>query len=135
MIEKLEPHKMLPQWHDDLAAEIDAVSKRYPEVSFAKLSRIAKHFAEWQKQQDFKDLLKSDNTNLVEDQKAEDEQQCQGCFDRDEVFWKGMQHAKEELRKEAIEVEVTETCGIPSLWIKMPDSKQGDKVDLLILKK
>lgn len=30
----------------DLAKEIDATSERFPEVSFAKLSRIAKHFYE-----------------------------------------------------------------------------------------
>lgn len=30
----------------DLAKEIEAASKRYPEVSFAKLSRIAKRFFE-----------------------------------------------------------------------------------------
>jgi len=36
---------------DDLAEEIDRISKRYPEVSFAKLSRIAVHFAKWQKEQ------------------------------------------------------------------------------------
>ena len=30
----------------DLASEIEAASKRYPEVSFAKLSRIAKRFYE-----------------------------------------------------------------------------------------
>lgn len=164
-----------------LAEEIDAVSKRYPEVSFAKLSRIAKHFvewaehrkseiptnlekaaeeygkrqgvelkpfatrffkagAEWQKQQDFKDLLKSDNTNLVkcyekgkEDQKAEDEQQCQGCFDRDEVFWKGMQHAKEEWMKEAVEgILVDMIDGTQEICLH--DNRYGQKVKLIILK-
>ena len=33
---------------DDLQSEIDSLSKRYPEVSFAKLSRIAVHIARWQ---------------------------------------------------------------------------------------
>lgn len=36
----------------ELADEIDALSKRYPEVSFAKLSRIAVRVAKWQKEQD-----------------------------------------------------------------------------------
>ena len=31
-----------------LSEEINKVSKRYPEVSFAKLSRIAVHFIRWQ---------------------------------------------------------------------------------------
>lgn len=39
---------------DDLSAEIDYLSKRYPEVSFAKLTRIAVHVANWQMQQIFK---------------------------------------------------------------------------------
>lgn len=34
----------------DLSAEIDYLSKRYPEVSFAKLSRIAIHTVRWQKE-------------------------------------------------------------------------------------
>lgn len=38
----------------ELADEIDALSKRYPEVSFAKLSRIAVRIAKWQKEQDKK---------------------------------------------------------------------------------
>ena len=35
----------------DLSEEIERISKRYPEVSFAKLSRIAVHFTKWQKKQ------------------------------------------------------------------------------------
>ena len=35
----------------DLAELIDTLSKRYPEVSFAKLSRIAVRVAKWQKEQ------------------------------------------------------------------------------------
>ena len=35
------------EWSKDFGEEVERVSKRYPEVSFAKLSRIAKHFAEW----------------------------------------------------------------------------------------
>ena len=35
-----------------LSEEINKVSKRYPEVSFAKLTRIAVHFTRWQFEQD-----------------------------------------------------------------------------------
>ena len=35
------------EWKENFCEEVERVSKRYPEVSFAKLSRIAKHFAEW----------------------------------------------------------------------------------------
>lgn len=36
---------------NDLQSEIGILSKRYPEVSFTKLSRIAVYIANWQKQQ------------------------------------------------------------------------------------
>lgn len=36
---------------NDLQSEINILSKRYPEVSFVKLSRIAAHIANWQKRQ------------------------------------------------------------------------------------
>ena len=35
---------------EDLESEIDYLSKRYPEVSFAKLSRIAVRVVKWQKE-------------------------------------------------------------------------------------
>jgi len=35
------------EWRENFGEEVERVSKQYPEVSFAKLSRIAKHFAEW----------------------------------------------------------------------------------------
>lgn len=38
----------------ELEDEILALNKRYPEVSFAKLSRIAVRVAKWQKEQDKK---------------------------------------------------------------------------------
>lgn len=104
----------------------------------------AQHFSKWQKQQDFKDLLKSDNTNLVkcyekgkEDQKAEDEQKCQGCFDRDGVFWKGMQHTKEEWMKEAVDGFIFQSEEYyPKEVIGRYDGKlkRGDKVKLIIIK-
>ena len=39
---------------DGLEKEIEYLSKRFPEVSFAKLSRICVHIAKWQKVQDDK---------------------------------------------------------------------------------
>ena len=48
-----EYHKEEPV-SEELESEIDYLSKRYPEVSFAKLSRIAVRVAKWQKQQDAK---------------------------------------------------------------------------------
>lgn len=46
----------------DLENEIAFLSERYPEVSFAKLSRIAVYIANWQKQQ----MMKDANTYIVE---------------------------------------------------------------------
>ena len=42
---------------EELEAEINYLSKRYPEVSFAKLSRIAVHVANWQKEQLMKNAI------------------------------------------------------------------------------
>jgi len=149
-----------------LEEEIDAVSKRYPEVSFAKLSRIAKHFAEWgaehfrdstkmmdddlEKEIDrFEDWMDSYNQSdyptcistrqiahhFAEWQKKQDEQKCQGCFDRDEVFWKGMKHAMEEMRKEAISVDIDD-FGVKmyEYCIEKLGLTSEDKVKVLILK-
>ena len=35
------------EWSEDFDKEVESVHKRYPEVSFAKLTRIAHHFAKW----------------------------------------------------------------------------------------
>ena len=42
---------------EDLSDLIDKLSKRYPEVSFAKLSRIAVSAAKWQREQVMKDAM------------------------------------------------------------------------------
>lgn len=42
---------------EDLSDLIDKLSKRYPEVSFAKLSRIAVSAAKWQREQMMKDAI------------------------------------------------------------------------------
>lgn len=39
----------LKEYDDDLAKEINAIHERYPEISFAKLSRICVRIANWQK--------------------------------------------------------------------------------------
>lgn len=51
-IDRLDVKEETPS--KELADEIDALSKRYPEISFAKLSRIAVRIAKWQKEQDKK---------------------------------------------------------------------------------
>ena len=49
-VKEVDLDKEIPS--KELADEIDAISKRYPEISFAKLSRIAVRIAKWQKGQD-----------------------------------------------------------------------------------
>ena len=49
-IEKVR-QEMIKESGDELAMEIESLSKRYPEVSYAKLSRIAVHIAKWQRKQ------------------------------------------------------------------------------------
>ena len=44
------------------------------------------------------------------------------------------QWQKEQLMKEAVETEVTETCGISSVWIKTKQFKPGQKVKIIIVK-
>lgn len=46
---------------DDLAKEINAIHERYPEISFAKLSRICVRIANWQKKQIIKDERNKSN--------------------------------------------------------------------------
>lgn len=41
---------------------------------------------------------------------------------------------QEKLMREAVEVEVTETCGIASVWIKTKQFKPGQKVKIIIVK-
>ena len=48
-----------------LETEINRLSKRFPEVSFAKLSRIAVHVAKWQKEKDKKLVITDDLRNFV----------------------------------------------------------------------
>ena len=58
--------------------------------------------------------------------------------DRDGCFWDGVNEGKkamrEQMMKEAVECEVTETCGISSVWIKTKQFKPGQKVKLIIVK-
>ena len=41
--------------NNDFGDEVEKMRQRFPEVGFAKMSRIAHHFIEWQKQQDLED--------------------------------------------------------------------------------
>lgn len=49
-------------------------------------------------------------------------------------FIAGYNLCKEQMLKEAVETEVTETCGISSVWIKTKQFKPGQKVRIIIVK-
>ena len=104
----------LPNEHvsDDLGDYINELSKQFPEVSFAKLSRIAVRVAKWQKQQD------QSTIELAEDH----------------AMLAGMEKMKQQMIAKA--AETTFNVSLPSslydkLWIK--GCKEGDK--LLVIKK
>lgn len=59
-------------------------------------------------------------------------QSCENCMTQ--VFKAGAMWQREQMMKEAVEVEVTETCGIASVWIKTKQFKPGQKVKLIIVK-
>ena len=97
---------------EDLGEYINELSKQFPEVSFAKLSRIAVRVAKWQKQQD------QSTIELAEDH----------------AYFAGRTKTIDEMMEKA--VETTFNVSLPSglydkLWVK--GCKEGDK--LLIIKK
>ena len=96
----------------DLGEYVNELSKQFPEVSFAKLSRIAVRVAKWQKKQDQKTI------ELAEDH----------------AMLAGMEKMKEKMMEKA--VKTTFSVSLPSslydkLWIK--DCKEG--AELLVIKK
>ena len=77
--------------------------------------------------------------NVLAYLEKQQEQKCHGCFDRDEVFMRGMKYAKEQMMKEAVEGEVM-TNGFypyePRIVAPYPNCPYafGDKVRIIILK-
>jgi len=108
---------------EDLGDYINELSKQFPEVSFAKLSRIAVRVAKWQEKQDQKVI------ELAEDH----------------AMLAGMEKMKEEMMEKAIDCEVHQTnvAGIKldsveicSDGIMLDNTlyKEGDKVKVIVIK-
>lgn len=115
----------------DLAREIEAASKRYPEVSYAKLSRIAKRFYELGKNS--KDILSDDpDKSLDADLEKEIDNEWKKCNPIDEgmgvetanihieafdmiahhFYELGKKDMKNQMMKESVEANVIATkCG------------------------
>ena len=107
---------------DDLGEYINELSKQFPEVSFAKLSRIAVRVAKWQKQKDKTKVLT--------------EEQCRKI--RDDAFELGKDAMKQQLMKGAVEGEIVKDIAnnlyIGKAKVNKNNFKFGDKVKLLVLK-
>ena len=110
----------------DLEKEIDRVSKRYPEVSFAKLSRIAVHFAKWKEAQD------QETIELAEEH----------------AYLAGAVNEREKMMKEAVEAHIYQSANpVSEIGHQLhqaallyedkenaPYLKAGDKVRIIIVK-
>ena len=107
---------------EDLEEVISYLSKRYPEVSFAKLSRIAVYVAKWQREQD---------QEIIE-------------LAEDHAMFAGMEKMKEEMMAKAIDAVVKfeysnngKTYGFVDYdFFALEDMgfKAEDKVKLIIIK-
>lgn len=106
---------------EDLGEYINELSKQFPEVSFAKLSRIAVRVAKWQNQQD------QSTIELAEDH----------------AMLAGMEKMKEEMMKDATDVTVHVDAGgypyIPQMELydydkDVPLAKVGDRYKVILIK-
>lgn len=110
---------------DDLGEYINELSKQFPEVSFAKLSRIAVRAAKWQKQQ---------NQSTIE-------------LAEDHVMLAGMNKMKEEMMENAKSGTVQKDNQVilddgtyidldPSMQLKpsFVGLKEGDRIKVILIK-
>lgn len=103
---------------EDLSEYINELSKQFPEVSFAKLSRIAVRVAKWQREQD------QSTIELAEDH----------------AMLAGMEKMKEEMMAKAIDAELySDGMLTPIIKVndkeKISDIKFGDEVKVIVIKK
>ena len=150
-------HKAMDEYHkfiiheckeepasEDLGEYINELSKQFPEVSFAKLSRIAVRVAKWQEEKFEKNRLK--HCDSITNEQAELEQ---GFIDQHldkhqrmptflDAIEYGMRVQKEQMMAKAVDGEVTygKSLAIPSLgWVLDKEGLDyGDKVKLIIIK-
>ena len=115
---------------EDLGEYIDKLSKQFPEVSFAKLSRVAVRVAKWQKQKDDREI------KMVRELLADFDKHC------DEYHEAGFKHGQEALLKDAVEAVCDVTIHAKGDEVQYsvlyPVGKRhfhkGDKVKVIIIK-
>jgi hypothetical protein len=99
---------------EDLGEYINELSKQFPEVSFAKLSRIAVRVAKWQKQQD------QSTIELAEDH----------------AMFAGMEKMKEQMMAKAIDAHCFGFQGAALFSFRLPASNYlvGSEVKVIVIK-
>lgn len=111
----------VPAWHIDEVGD-DTYENAYNSIQMADMFKAG---ADWQKMQDVRDMLKSDETNFVK------------CYER------GKADMKEQMMKDAIEAEVNyygigdkEMCVVANEEVdgEKYNLHDGDKVKLIIVK-
>lgn len=130
---------------EDLEEYINELSKQFPEVSFAKLSRIAVRVAKWQREQFEKNRLK--HCNSITKEQAELEQEfIDKHLDKHQrmpTFLDAIEHGMELQKKNATAVTVHEDAGgypyIPQIELydydkDIPLAKEGDKYKVVLIK-
>ena len=131
----------------DLAEEINAIHERYPEVSFAKLSRIAKHFATYGHTKGYKaakeECLDPYNKGFENGkgwQKKQDEKELSEKIAA--AYQLGLSNQKEQMMKGAVvaivntyeELESGDSCVEFVADISASKFRKTDSVKLIILK-
>jgi len=112
---------------EDLGEYINELSKQFPEVSFAKLSRIAVRVAKWQKQKDKSKVLTEKQSRKI----------CNDAFEL------GKDAMKQQMMKDAVDATVHFDAGgypyIPQMELYDYDkdeslAKEGDRVKVVVIK-
>ena len=140
---------------EDLGEYINKLSKQFPEVSFAKLSRIAVRVAKWQKQQFEKERLKHCDGLTDEQAQIESDFVTQHLKDNNrtptfiDAIEYGMKMQKEQMMTKSIEAVVSQVPCSNEIILYNPSSvdkyylpqemnklglNKGDKVKLVIIK-
>ena len=130
--------------NEDLSDLIDKLSKRYPEVSFAKLSRIVVAATKWQKSQDQQNIELAEEHAMLAGMMQERERMIKDDADLATVaHLYGADQMKEIMLNKAVEVEVfddwqygkdADRIAQPAIKLRCPELKIGQKVKVIIIK-
>jgi hypothetical protein len=127
---------------EDLGEYINELSKQFPEVSFAKLSRIAVRVAKWKEEQFEKNRLK--HCNSITNEQAELEQKLLDehldKYNRMPTYLDaieyGMRLQKEQMMAKAVDADCFGFQGAALFSFRLPSDKYlvGSKVKVIVIK-